>query len=283
MPLKMIEKIVSYVREKRAVILVSLLIIIVLLFPVKKHQQVTYIGDGGEAGSLVKERSAPWWLPESLLKSRISLDKADEDEVKQLVEEALKKKDIEKLKVIEKSYPEIHDVVTELEKELSAGTSASGGNQDSGSGGSQTGGSNTGSSTETTQPPPSTSAGGTLEARIPASIDGYKLITESRSLITWLGVFKSENDQNIVTLEVSIEMLGESDANKELKRVLETYGKTAETRVKGIKAYFSAPDARTAYLWFVDGDFFYEYKFTLNGSAKNYLEEAKKVAEKSFL
>jgi ABC-type cobalt transport system substrate-binding protein len=258
--------------NRKKVIIIVLLLLLVLLFPVKKDQEVFFAGKGGNAGSLVKERLAPWWFPEAFLKRRVPLASASEDDLKALIEKATKEKDIEKLKVLEESAPDLHEVIAELE--LERGSSPDGNQSNSNS---------EGATTETVNPP-SSSAGGTIEARIPAKIEGYSFVTESRSLLSWVGVFKSQKDPNIDSLELTIELIGKDEAEKEFNKLKAAYKPwLKELRVKGLLAYFAAPNPREAYLWFVSGDFFFHYKLILKGGSQGYLEELKKAAESSLL
>lgn len=270
--MKRIFKSIKTADLNRKKIIVALLILLVLLFPVNKDQEVYFVGKGGSAGSLIKERLAPWWFPKAFLKRSVPLSSASEDELKELIEKATKEKDIKKLKVLEESAPDLQDVIAEIELEKSNSKDQSHSNSNS-----------KGTTTETINPP-SSSAGGTIEAKIPAKIEGYSFVTESRSLLSWVGVFKSEKDPNIESLEVTIELIGKNEAEKEYNKLKGAYKPwLKDLRVKGIPAYFAAPTPREAYLWFVSGDFFYHYKLILKGGSQEYLEELKKTAENSLL
>lgn len=260
--------------NKRAAAVLFLLLAIILLLPVNKTQKVTYIGKGGSAGTVEKQRLAPWWFPETFLRRSLPLETAPEEDVKKLIDKAYKTKDVKKLKVIEQSYPEVHELVYELE--------ANNGSP-SDSNGSEGEASNNNGSQETTVPP-STRAGGTLEARIPAAIEGFEFVTESRSLLSWVGIFKSKNDPNIQSLEVTIELIGEKNATGEVEKFVSAYKKfVQEVSVKGLKAYFVPISAYEARLMFYDGDFLYEFKLVLGGGAQNYKEELRQIAEKAYL
>ncbi|MCX7832471.1 MAG: hypothetical protein N2440_06195 [Actinobacteria bacterium] len=260
----------SLLKDKR-VIVVALIIIIIAMFPVSKNETVTYVGNGGNAGTLEKKRLAPWWLPEGFIKKSIPLERASKEEVKELVSKAYRTRDLDSLKVIERSYPDIHELVVELESILSNKKTRS----DSASRSDE--------NIETTVPP-SSSAGGTLEARIPAKIANFDFVTESRSILSWLGVFKSKKDLNIVSLEVSIELLGKKEADAEYERLIKAFGRDLEeVRVKGIKAYFVVISPLEARLFFKDGDFFYEFKLNLKGAAANYKETLRKIAEEAYI
>jgi|GEM_PF-4294145 len=260
--------------NKRVVIALFLLLTILILFPVTKTQKVTYIGKGGSAGTIEKQRLAPWWFPEAFLKRSVPLEDAPVEDVKKLIDKAYKSRDVKKLKIIERSYPKVHDLVYQLEKSngSSSGNSRSRNGEDRDNGNQET------------VVPPSTRAGGTLEARIPATIEGFEFVTESRSLLSWVGVFKSKDDLNIQSLEVTIELLGKKGAESELEKFVSAYEKfVQEVNVKGIKAYFVPITSYEARLIFKDGDFLYEFKLVLGGGAQNYKEKLRQIAERAYL
>jgi hypothetical protein len=258
---------------KKVNVVIVLLVLILLLFPVSKTQEITYVGNGGSAGTIEKQRLVPWWFPEFFLKKSVPLKNATKDEVKKLIDQAYRQKDIDKLKVIQRSYPEVQDLVSELENNNGTGKT-------NGSATTPTADSNEGESTV----PPSSGAGGTLEARIPAYIEGFEFVTESRSLLSWLGVFKSKGDLNIQSLEVSIELLGQREARNEVENFVSANKKVVQkVSVKGIDAYFVPISAYEARLIFNDGDFLYEFKLILGGGAYNYKEKLRQIAEKAHL
>lgn len=257
-------------RDKR-VLLVALILIIALIFPTSKNYEVSYVGKDGSAGSLIKQRLAPWWLPQIFLKKTLPLESASEKDVEELIKKAYERKDIKALKVIEKSYPQAEAVALKLENEL--------GSEEKNSG-------NSGSSENRNEEsaPPSSQAGGTIEARIPASISGFQFVTESRSILSWLGVYRSKNDINITSLEVSIELIGEKEAKKEVETQKKAFAKSIKpVRVKGLEAYFVVVSPTEAKLFFRDGDFLYEFKLILKGAAQDYQEELVKIAEEAFI
>lgn len=263
-------KLKSLFKDKR-VIIAALILLILVIFPVSKNEKVTYVGKGGNAGTLERQRLAPWWLPEGFIKRAIPLERASKEEVKELVSEAYRKRDLNALKVIEKSYPDIHELVVELENVLS--TESPRANSEAKS-----------DENKDIKVPTSSSAGGTLESRIPARITNFDFVTESRSILSWLGVFKSKKDPNIVSLEVSIELLGKKEADAECEKLRKAFGRNLqEVRVKGIKAYFIAVSPIEARLFFKEGDFFYEFKLNLKGAAANYKETLRKIAEEAYI
>lgn len=264
----MMDQLKELLKNKKNVAII-LIVLVFLLFPIPKKSQVTYVGKNGVAGTLFKERNVPWWFPSAFLKSSVPLESASKEDVKNLAAQAYKKKDIEKLKVIERSYPEVHELVIALESEV-----VSKEKQD-----------NTSTKNNSDEEPNlSSSAGGTLEARIPAKIEGFKFVTESRSLLSWTGVYRPEKDLNIDVLEVTIEMIGKEEASREVEKMKEGLkSDLSEITVKGLRAYFAVVSPREARVFFQDGDFYYEFKLTLKGGASEYKEKLKEIAEKAYL
>lgn len=260
---------IDRLKKKKLVVLAVLVLLIALFFPVNKPQQVTFVGeDGSEAGTIVRESTVPWWYPENFLKKRIPVSEATKEELAELVKKAKEERDIEKLKTLAETDPLLDEYVEELEN---TATTEEVTNQEE--------------NRETTTPPPSTSESyGTVESRIPTAVDGYEFVTESRSILSWLGVFKSSTDTNIESLEITIEQIGSDEAQKEIENFKETYSLSlAETSVKGLKAWTAVPSPREVILIFADGDFLYQLNLHLKGSAENYREEIRRAAESAFI
>lgn len=260
-------------KNRKIIILALLVLLIALFFPVNKPGQVTFVGkDGVEAGTLVRETAVPWWYPENLLKKRVPVSEASAEELAELVRRAKEENDIDKLKALAEADPLLDEYIEELENPT--GTEQPGSEGDGGE-----------SSGETTVPPPSTTDSyGTVESRIPAAVEGYEFVTESRSILSWLGVFKSTGDNNINSLEISIEQVGSDAARKELDDFRQTYSLSIkETTVKGLKAWTAVPSPRQVILMFADGDFLYQLKLNLKGSAESYREEIRRAAESAFI
>lgn len=255
--------------KNRKIAAALLALLVVLLFPVQKKSEVTYVGRTGDAGTLLKERTAPWWFPEAFLKKRVPLESAPLSDAKELAEKAYEDRDIEKLKVIQENYPAASELAAALQQEEPQ---------------SREQGASKEEESRSPQPNRSTPAGGTLEAKIPAAIPGFKFITETRSLLSWSGIFKPQKDLNVDVLEVTIEMIGKREAESEVARLRQAYGRNCfEVSVKGLRAYYAVVNPREARLFFSDGDFFYEYRLTLKGGAQEYKEVLKKIAEESYL
>lgn len=254
--------------KNRKIVAAALALIVILLIPVPKKSEVTYVGRSGDAGTLLKERSAPWWFPEAFLKKRVPLETAPLSDARELAEKAYESGDLEKLKVIQENYPAASELVAALQREESERR-----RRETGSGEGASG----------YQTPVSSSAGGTLEAKIPAAVPGFKFITETRSLLSWSGIFKPEKDLNVDVLEVTIEMIGKREAEREVERLRRAYERNCvEVSVKGLRAYYAVVNPREARLFFSDGDFFYEYRLTLKGGAQDYKQTLKEIAEESY-
>lgn len=251
-------------KKIRLALVITVCVIIAILFPVRKDMTTDYYSkDGTKVGSVKEKVVKPWWMPESALSEEKPLEEADKETVRELIVAAEAKGDYKTAEKIKKDAG------------LVAGTT-----------GGTTGDNKPGSANnETTEPPPdipgSTSgSGGTIESKIPAAVSGYRLHTEQRSTLSWLGVFKPETDTNIQNLDIFIGLIGKDKATKDVEDFKKTYGtKVGEVRVEGLKAYRGAVSTREVKLVFVDGDFYYELDLLVKENSDRYLDAIVKTAE----
>lgn len=257
-------------KKVRMALVIIALIVIAVLFPVRKEVTTDfYAKDGSKVGSLKENLMRPWWMPKSALTEEKPLSEADKETVRKLIAAAEARggyKTAEKIK-------------------REAGLAPSSSKVSGDSGGTSSGGTNGNESKPSGNPSGNDSgstsgSGATIESKIPAVITGYKLFTEQRSTLSWLGVFKSETDKNIQNLDVSIELIGKEAASKQVEEFKKTYGKKiSEVRVEGLKAYRVRASEKEVKLAFVDGDFYYELDLLVKENADNYLDAIVKAAE----